>query len=245
VTVCERRSFVDTSPQLQSLKRGLLLILLVTWPGPAFAQNPNPQVSNRNQFPTITFTSSRSSANPPFYSIAVDSTGNATYQSLPNSVSQSGLPYSVEFSASSVTRTKIFQIAEALNFFKDNSNEAAGGTGADSNTLTFSEGPTRNQITYYMSSNPLIQSLTTLFEEISATLEFGRRLSSMAPGNSAEMEPELKRMTQMIQEKRLIELQAVAPVLQQISVNPGVSQTCRQQARSILGIAKGSAPNQP
>ena len=132
-----------------------------------------------------------------------------------------------------------------MNFFKDKSNEAGGDTGADSNTLTFSEGPTRNQITYYMSSNPLIQSLTTLFEEISATLEFGRRLSSMAPGNSAEMEPELKRMTRMIQEKRLIELQAVAPVLQQISVNPGVSQTCRQQARSILGIAKGSAPNQP
>jgi len=58
VVLCERRSFVDISPHLQSLKRGMLLILLVTWPGPAFAQNPNPQVSNRNQFPTITFTSS-------------------------------------------------------------------------------------------------------------------------------------------------------------------------------------------
>jgi superfamily I DNA/RNA helicase len=245
VILCERRSFVCASPQLQSLKRGLLLMLLVICPGLAFAQNPNPQVSNRNQFPTITFASSRFNANPPYYSIAVDSTGSATYQSISNSVSQSGLPYSVEFSASNATRSKVFQIAEALNFFRGNSNDEGGGTRADSNTLTFSEGRTRSQITYYMSSNPLIQSLTSLFEEISATLEFGRRLSATGPGNSAGTEAELERMTQMIQEKRLIELQAVAPVLQQISSNPAVSQRCRQQARFILGIAKGSAPNQP
>ncbi len=41
---------------------------------------------------------------------------------------------------------------------------------------TFADGSMWNQITYTSSNNPLIKQLTKLFENISATLEFGRRL---------------------------------------------------------------------
>ena len=223
----------------------LLMIFVVICRGPSFAQDPNPQVNNRNQFPTITYTRSRYDADPAYYSVAVDSTGNATYESTSNSDSQTDLPYLVEFTASIATRTKIFQIAQDLNFFRGSVGDEDADSGLVTNTLTFSQAQTRNQITYSTSSDPLVQRLTGLFEEISTTLEFGRRLSAVPPGDSAAMEAELENIRQMVQDTRLIELQALSPVLRQIASNRRISESCRQLGQAILEIAKVSTINYP
>ena len=54
----------------------------------AFGQYSNIQTKNGSEFPTVVFSCSRRQANPPYYSIAVDSTGDATYESIPTSVAR-------------------------------------------------------------------------------------------------------------------------------------------------------------
>jgi hypothetical protein len=111
----------------------------------AFGQYSNIQTKNGSEFPTVVFSCSRRQANPPYYSIAVDSTGDATYESIPTSVSQTGLPYTVEFFASNRTRTEIFQIAENLHFFQDHIKDSTSTQSGGTHTLVFIDGSVRNQ----------------------------------------------------------------------------------------------------
>jgi hypothetical protein len=200
----------------------------------AFGQYSNIQTKNGSEFPTVVFSCSRRQANPPYYSIAVDPTGDATYESIPTSVSQTGLPYTVEFFASNATRTEIFQIAENLHFFqghiKDSTSAQSGGT----HSLVFIDGDTRNQAKYHEPSDPRVLALTSLFEKISNTLEFGRRLKIMEQSNPGGIEAELQQMMQMMQAQQLAEMQAVTPVLQQIEADSNLSEGSHQRARSIL-----------
>jgi hypothetical protein len=73
-----------------------------------------------------------------------------------------------------------------------------------------------------------------LFEKISNTLEFGRRLKIMEQSNPGRIEAELQQMMQMMQAQQLAEMQAVTPVLQQIEADSNVSEGSRQRASSIL-----------
>lgn len=198
----------------------------------AFGQYSNIQTKNGSEFPTVVFSCSRRQANPPYYSIAVDSTGNATYQSLPTSVTQTDLPYTVEFFASNHTRTEIFRIAETLHFFEDHIKDStsAGAT----HSLAFINGNVRNQIKYHEASDPQVLALTSLFEKISNTLEFGRRLNIMEQSNPGGIEAELQQMMRMMQAQQVAEIQAVTPVLQRIEADSNVSEAGRQRASSIL-----------
>lgn len=204
----------------------------------SLGQDWNPQTRNAGQFPTVVFNCSRSDADPPYYSIAVDSTGNATYQAIPNSVARTGAPYTVEFLASSTTRAQIFAMIASLHFLRVLGTDPALNVASSSHTLIFTEGRQRNEIQYDTASDPNVQNLTTLFERISSTLEFGRRLGTMEQSAPAEIEAELRRMENMIHAKQLVELQVLSPVLQQIASDSKVSPISRQQAQLILnGIA--------
>ncbi len=101
-------------------------------------------------------------------------------------------------------------------------------------TLSFREGSTHNQITYQTSRNPLVGQLTALFQNISATLEFGRRLILLYQTGSLKISAELKRMQHTARKHRLLEKQAVVPVLQTIASDAHVSQSNRNRAEAIL-----------
>jgi hypothetical protein len=133
--------------QARQLNLTLVAILLTSGYQWAFNQNPQLQTKGGNLFPTVVFTGTQWSANPGYYSIAVDSAGNATYQSTSESVTRRGLPCSVEFLSSSATRTKIFQLTGRLQFFSGNFKDIDSGGSGGTNTLAFSEGSTHNQIT--------------------------------------------------------------------------------------------------
>ncbi|MFZ3212350.1 MAG: hypothetical protein WA188_12630 [Terriglobales bacterium] len=149
----------------------------------------------------------------------------------------------VEFLASDSTRSKIFQLAQQLKFFQGrfkigNSAKASVAT----NSLTFTDGTTENQITYTSSSEPLIKQLTMLFENISATLELGRRLEHLRHGNPSGLAAELRRMERMSKQGRLVEFRAIAPVVQQIASDETLPEISRRYARAILKDS-GSQPN--
>jgi hypothetical protein len=200
----------------------------------AIAQDLNPQTRNAGLFPTVVFSCSRSGASPPYYSIAVDSTGDATYQSIPNSVAQTGAPYTMEFLASSATRTQIFGMVESLHFLRGLGNDPNFDVANSSHSLIFREGVRRNEIQYDATSDPNVQNLTTLFEHISSTMEFGRRLAIMEQNDPAAIEAEMGRMKDMIQAKQLAELQTLSPILSRIASDSKVSPSSRQQAQIIL-----------
>jgi hypothetical protein len=201
----------------------------------ALPPDPAAQSPHNSQFPTVTFTFNGWKADPPTYSIAIDSTGDLAYQSTPNSVEQSGTPYMLEFTSTNATQAKTFQIMESLNFLRGDFKDIPGKTpDASSKTLAFSQGGSQQQITYHSSDNPLVQQLTIMFEDISMTLEFGRRLNSLYPENKTGVDAQIMLMAQMARKGRLMELQAVTPVLRKIASDATMSPVTRQRATAIL-----------
>src|SRR5437764_11944317 len=79
-----------TSPRIAVVMAAVLLCSV----GLA-AQSPQLRTRNGGRFPTVVFNSVLWSANPSSYSLAVDSTGAATYQSTQDSVDRTGVPYTV------------------------------------------------------------------------------------------------------------------------------------------------------
>lgn len=216
----------------------LLIVPLLTGLS-GLALNPRPQshIKHGGPFPTVTFTRNLWGASPPYYSVSLDSTGNASYHSAPSSSEEAGDPYMVEFVASSVTRQRVFRIAQDLHFFNRFMDDTVRPADAGTRTLTFSDGKLHHQISYHSSANILVQQLTDIFENIAMTLEFGHRLSYMRQHGDAGIDNELKRMAEMAQAPGLIELRAVCPVLQAIASDPSTGALAHQLAQDIAKTA--------
>ena len=196
------------------------------------AQTNAPQ---RPSVGTITFTRSLSNGNPPYYSLAIDSMGAASYKSFPFADRKTGQPYTKEFPISPETRTRIFGLAEKLNYLLG-SFEISQSSLASSPTmsLAYRVDTTNRDIQYSSSKNPQINELTLLFQKIAATLECGRALQRLRTGHPAELEQELKQMKAQSDDGGLLEVQVIAPVLKSIEEDSSVSAASRSYARDIL-----------
>jgi hypothetical protein len=188
-----------------------------------------------SSFPTVKFVIVHADQNPPSYSVAVDSIGNARYESMPSSVEQSGEPYALEFNMSSASKDQIFTALASLNFLRDGVPDQATRS-PSIKTLTYINGQDRTQATYHASSNSTVQQLTTLYRNISNTLEFGRRLDRMHQSGSSDLEGELNQMEEAGRAGRLVETSAVYPVLRSIVNDAKVSQAARQKAKAIISM---------
>jgi hypothetical protein len=176
--------------------------------------------------------------NPPYYSIAIDSTGASTYQSAPDSVEKTGVPYTIEFQANDATRRTTFSIARDLNFFSGEFPTSLGFPAKDPvNTLTYHDSTFNNQITFTESSDSRIRELVSVFDEISATLEFGRRLTYSHQHAPNTLDGELASMQKDSERHLLRELQAVAPVLRSIAADNKLPSSTRERAQTILATA--------
>jgi hypothetical protein len=219
--------------------RWMLVPILVILALALRAQVPNlhPQQTFTPE-PIVSFSLELTGAVPPYYSISVGSTGKAAYRSSPVAGDMEGDPYIVKFVISQPGRTRIFELAKKLHHFKGDFEYHKGhlaNTGAK--TLYYTDEKTNNSTTYNYSSNQDIQELTRLFQGISTTLEFGRRLQYYYDHQKLGLDDELKRMDQMAQEGQLEELQAVAPILQKIIDDPEVMHIDKQHAQHLLQMA--------
>ncbi len=219
------------------LRRVLLSIFILECSSLTSGQNPQLETKNGHAFSTVIFSWVLWSASPPYFTVAVDSTGNATYESVPQSTQKTGTQYIEEFHVSAPIRDKVFRTVEQLNFLKLPSG-ASNNTPATASikTLAFREENTYNEITYATPANPLIGQLTVLFQKLSATMEFGRRLTNLHQQKSDGLEPELRQMQSMAQKGELEELQAVAPVLRDIEADATVDGNARARAKAILDM---------
>jgi len=224
--------------------RFLLLPILTILPLALLAQVPNlhPQQTFTPE-PIVSFSLELTGAVPPYYSISVESTGKAAYRSSPVPGDMAGDPYITKFVVSQLARARVFELAKKLHYFKGDYEYHKGrlaNTGVK--TLYYTDEKTNNSTTYNYSSNQDIQELTRLFQGISTTMEFGRRLSYYYDHQKLGLDEELKRMDQMAQEGALAELQAVAPILQKIAGDSQVMHIDQQHAQHLLQMGSaGSA----
>jgi hypothetical protein len=214
----------------------------------AFTQTPNlePQQADNPAIPTVTYTFDWPSIQPHHYSIAVDSTGRAAYESITaeGTATQSvdGDPYQVKFTVSEPTRSRIFEIAKQLNYFNGDFDFkrhkiAFSGT----KTLAFAEGNKKFQTSFNWSENPAIQQLTELFTGIANTEEAGRRLEHLRRFDKLGLNQELARMEDLSKNRGLAEVQSITPILQQLASDPAVMNIARERAQRLLRLAQRQA----
>lgn len=207
-----------------------------------FAQNASQE---RNPpVPTITFDNYWPAARPQNVTITVKSDGPATYLSrnpdvAPGSDRAQDPDYHVEFTMSAADRNKIFQLAEKANYFHgdfDFRKHAMANTGRK--TLTYADIQRHFQTVYNYSENKAIEQITAIFQNISTTMEHGRRLAFLHKYDKLGLDAEMKATESDAQNHQLAEVQAIAPVLQNIVDDPTVLNIARQRARKILKMAK-------
>lgn len=190
---------------------------------------------------TVSFSLDFPGSDPEHYSISVESNGHAKYEcsGKVSKDSEEKETYQTEFAFSDATRTKIFDLAALAHYFSgkiDSGNKKLAFTG--SKKLVYSDGQRNSSADYNFSPVPAIQQLTSLFQSVGATLEFGRRLAYLHRYQKLALDDELTRMELQARTGELAELQAVQPILQQIYDDSSVINVVRARAERIIAMAK-------
>jgi hypothetical protein len=193
---------------------------------------------------TVSFSLDFPESIPDHYVVTVSSDGRATYDSTGKLTPQSdpGDPYRDEFTISPNTCRKIFDLTAKAKYFEgqiDSGNKKLASTGVK--VLKYSEGSRKTEATYNYSPIQAVQQLTAIFQNISATLEFGRRLEFYHHHQKLALEEELKRMEEAAKSSNLAEIQAVAPILKSIIDDHSVMNITRARAQRLLSTSNTSA----
>jgi hypothetical protein len=205
-----------------------LLFLLVGWSGRAPAQSP--------PVPTVSFSLAFPGSEPDRYAISVAQNGDATYSSDGKLTEGSDADdFKLTFSITPATRARIFDLAKKAHYFSqpvDSKKKNLAFTGTK--VLIYSDGQKENRASFNYSSVEPVQQLAELFENMSSTLEFGRRLEYYHRYQKLALDEELKRMEEMANQNELRELPAVAPVLEKIAQDNTVINPVRARAQRLL-----------
>jgi hypothetical protein len=187
--------------------------------------------------PVVTFILDFPGSQPEHYSLRVQSDGAAHYESTgrlsPDSDETDS--FDLDFTASPATRQKIFDLTAKAGYFQkdlDSHHKKIAFTGKK--ILSYKDAKGSGESTYNYSSQPAVQELTNLFQNLSSTLEFGRRLHYDHRYQKLALDEELKRMEEMARTSPPVELAAIAPILQQIIVDSTVMNVSRARAQRLL-----------
>jgi hypothetical protein len=186
---------------------------------------------------SITFSLDFPNSSPEHYSVAVQSDGHAHYESSGKIFNDSDVrdEYQTDFTLSDPTRARIFELAAQAHYFSgkvDSGNKKLAFTGAKK--LVYKDGQRNGSADYNYSHQAAVQDLTTLFQSVAATMEFGRRLTYFHRYQKLALDDELKRMEDQAQRGDLAELQALTPVLQSVYDDSSVINVVRARARRIM-----------
>jgi hypothetical protein len=219
-----------------------VLVLLLGYLGISSAQNPQLQLKTSGQFPTVIFNAVRWNADPSYYSIAIDATGTATYLSAPEGLDKTGTPYTTEFQVSDRTRRIVFNLSQKLDYFAGSYGELQSSPETHNvYTLAYRYGSVNNQYTYSTSSDADLEELTSVFEELSQTFEFGRKLSEFELRNRKAIGPQLDVMKTKADRRALRDLPALVPILRDVAADTSVDAAARKQASSLIKLAQSNA----
>jgi hypothetical protein len=192
--------------------------------------------------PTVTMTFDFPGSEPEHFVAAISSDGHTVYDSNGRLTPQSeaGEPFHLEFAMSKATCERIFTLARKAHYFEGEIDSKAQNLAfMGKKTLSYENGSRKTQATYNYSTIPAVQELTSVFQDLSATLEFGRRLDYYHHYQKLALDEELRDMEVMLREKNLVELPAVAPILRTIANDSSVMNVSRARALRMLSQANG------
>jgi len=189
---------------------------------------------------TVTFALDFPGSDPDHYTLSAQSDGRGHYECSAkiSEASDDRETYETDFTFSDSTRARIFDLAAQAHYFSgkiDSGKRNLANTGAKK--LSYKDAQRDFTATYNYSSSPPAQQLTTLFQSVSATLEFGRRLAHYHRYQKLALDDELKRMEDQARQGDLVELQAVKPVLQEIYDDSSVINIVRARAQRIIAMS--------
>ncbi len=207
----------------------------------ATAQNTDRQVHPR--VATVTFDLVWEPATPQEFTVTTQADGPSHYLSRNplkpvNPGEEKDPDYTLDFTMSPKSQQKIFKLAEQANYFNGDFDYRAhpiANTGKK--TLTYADETRHFQTVYNHSENKAIQELTGIFQGISSTVEFARKLEFKHKYDRLGLEQELKAMEDAEDNHNLAELQLAAPALQKIADDTAVLNIARQRARRLLAKA--------
>lgn len=195
----------------------------------------DPGDPNQPPEPTINFSQVWDQGLPPFFSVSISASGRAAYQSTPDTENKSGDPYEVRFTASSETRKKIFDLAQKLNYFQGSWDFTKGKIAfTGKKTLRWKNGTQSFETSYNWSSNVSIQELTSLFQDISGTVELGRKLAEKYRYDKLGVDAELKSLEAAAKDNQLAELQIIQPLLSKLAKDTSLMNISRRRAEFLL-----------
>ena len=194
------------------------------------------------QQPTVVFSLDFPGSQPGHYSIEVQADGKARYQSTGRQSSESELSddFNYEFVISPATREKIFDLSSKAGYFQkdlDSHRKKMAFTGKK--RLAYKDGQRSGESTYNYSPDVSVQELTNLFQGLSATLELGHRLEFSLRYQKLALAEELKRTEESVRLNPPVEIQAIAPILQQIIADSSVLNVTRARAQRLLDHPPG------
>jgi hypothetical protein len=190
---------------------------------------------------TVTFSLDFPDSEPEHYSISVQADGRAHYECAAriSEDSDDREDYQTDFVFTEATRARIFELAAQAGYFSgkiDSGNKKLAFTGAKK--LAYKDDQRSFVANYNFSPQPAVQQLTALFQNVTATLEFGRRLAHYHRYQKLALDDELKRMEDQARHGDLAELQAARPVLQDIFDDRSVINVVRARAQRIMEMGK-------
>lgn len=193
---------------------------------------------------TVSFTLDFPGADPAHYGISVASDGHASYVSDGKVAkdAESDQPYGLEFTVSQPYVDHIFELARQAHYFEgniDSKKKNIASTG--DKILTYRDAQKNTVANYNYSPVPAVQELTSLFQNLSTTLEFGHRLEYDYHYQKLALDEETKAMEDAAARGGLVELAAIAPILRKIADDPSVINHVRARIEQLLEHA-GTAP---
>jgi hypothetical protein len=199
-----------------------------------------PAGSQQTISPTITFSFDFPGSAPDHYVISVSSDGSASYDSdgKISPQAETGDLYHSEFKLSETARSHVFDLAKRAHYFDaelDSKNKKIAFTGTK--TLTYKDGQKNTKASYNYSPVGAVQDLTSFFQALSNTLEFGHRLEYYLRYQKLALDDELKRMDEMVNSGNVAEVYVVTPVLEKIVADPAVMKVVRVRAQRLLQLA--------
>jgi hypothetical protein len=214
------------------VKYRLILVPILGFIVSAHAQQP--------VLPAVTFSCDFPGSDPSHYAISVSSDGRASYVSNGKLTrdSESAEPFTIDLNMSQATLTRIFDLTKKAHYFEgeiDSKKKNIASTGQK--TLTYKDAQRNTSANYNYSMVPAIQELTRLFQDLSITVEFGRRLEYDHRYQKLALDEELKQMNDTSAHGELGDVAVIAPILKKIVDDPSVVNGARARAQRLLDHA--------
>lgn len=104
-------------------------------------------------------------------------------------------------------------------------------------TLTYKYSHFNNQFTYGAPPGPDIEELTSVFEELSETLEYGRKLAYLQQHDPDAIGSELQRLRMRAEHRNIRELPALIAILRGLALDKRLAAPVRSEAERLLQTA--------